>query len=384
MGRKPNGYWTKERCFEEAKKYRYQTEFHKKAGGAFSVAYKNGWLKDYKWFEDGNKLFSDSKRIWNFESCMNLAKQCRTKSEFKSKNAAAYQVARKKGWLSDYTWFEDGFKLFAENKTIWNYEACLLESKKYKTRSEFCKKAVGAYTAALNHSWLDNFSWLRNEAFDLLPDQVDSVYAYIFEKEKTVYIGRTLKRCQKKRDRDHIINISDTVAKYAKEKNLPIPPMTVLEDNLSLEKGSKQEGEWLNYFKGQGYSILNKCKTGAIGAVGRGKWTQPICFQEAQKYTKLVDFYTNSKCAYRAANENGWLKDYYWLERGHKERVLWTDELCIKESKKYTSKTEFNSHCSGGYKYALTHRLLDSFTWLKPKACKSSDDNNSLQLLIWE
>ncbi len=42
--RKSNGYWTKERCAEEALKYKTKTEFRKGSPGAESASIKNGWV----------------------------------------------------------------------------------------------------------------------------------------------------------------------------------------------------------------------------------------------------------------------------------------------------------------------------------------------------
>lgn len=42
--------WTKESCFEEAKKYNYRSDFSNKAPGAYKVACLNGYLDDYTWF----------------------------------------------------------------------------------------------------------------------------------------------------------------------------------------------------------------------------------------------------------------------------------------------------------------------------------------------
>jgi len=40
----PNGYWTKERCAEEAKKHKTRTEFQRNSSGAYSAALENSWL----------------------------------------------------------------------------------------------------------------------------------------------------------------------------------------------------------------------------------------------------------------------------------------------------------------------------------------------------
>jgi len=49
--RRPNGYWNNyENCYNEAKKYKSRGEFSDKSPSAWLRAKKNGWLKDYTWF----------------------------------------------------------------------------------------------------------------------------------------------------------------------------------------------------------------------------------------------------------------------------------------------------------------------------------------------
>ena len=43
---RPNGYWTKPRVLEEAKKYRRREEFHKGSSGAYTVARQKKWLDE--------------------------------------------------------------------------------------------------------------------------------------------------------------------------------------------------------------------------------------------------------------------------------------------------------------------------------------------------
>lgn len=43
---KPNGYWTKERCLEEALKYKRPKDWKEKARGSFNSAFRNGWNKE--------------------------------------------------------------------------------------------------------------------------------------------------------------------------------------------------------------------------------------------------------------------------------------------------------------------------------------------------
>lgn len=93
--RQTKNHWTYETCMEESKKYKSRSEFQKGSNGAYKSAYKNGWLNDYTWFEDG--------RIkWTYETCMKESKKYNTRSEFSNGCSRAYEVARKNGWLDDF------------------------------------------------------------------------------------------------------------------------------------------------------------------------------------------------------------------------------------------------------------------------------------------
>lgn len=87
---------------------------------------------------------------WNYETCMKESKKYKSRGEFCKGSNGAYNVARENGWLDDYTWFEDG-------RIKWTYETCMKESKKYKSRGEFCNGCASAYHVALKNGWIDDF-----------------------------------------------------------------------------------------------------------------------------------------------------------------------------------------------------------------------------------
>lgn len=43
---KPRNYWTKERCREEALKYKNKKEYRNGNNGSYNAAYRKGWLND--------------------------------------------------------------------------------------------------------------------------------------------------------------------------------------------------------------------------------------------------------------------------------------------------------------------------------------------------
>ena len=127
---------------------------------------------------------------------------------------------------------------------------------------------------------------------------------------------------QKIRDREHIYRIgNDTVAKYARENGFAVPPMEIIEDNLTIAEALIQEDYWKNYYKDRGYKILNTAKTGigsgSIGAINHGKWPKEKVFEEAKQYKTKIDFEIGSSNAYYKAKRMGWLKEMVWFVSGH-------------------------------------------------------------------
>jgi len=44
------GFWNYDNCYNEAKKYKSRAEFSRGNMGAYHAAVRNGWMKDYTWF----------------------------------------------------------------------------------------------------------------------------------------------------------------------------------------------------------------------------------------------------------------------------------------------------------------------------------------------
>ena len=142
----PKAHWTYDRCFEEAQKCKTLKEFYRKFEKPYRVALKRGWIKDYTWF-----IQPKPKIKWTYEACMEKAKTCRSKIEFETKFPGAINVARKNNWLKDYTWF----KRPAAQNIKWTFETCQIEARKYLSRGEFAKRNKAAYLKSWKNGWLD-------------------------------------------------------------------------------------------------------------------------------------------------------------------------------------------------------------------------------------
>lgn len=140
--RKPNGYWTKEKCMKVARTCKSKKEFSKKHPGAFGASKKLGC------FEECCKHMKLTKKPmghWNNkENCIRAAEKCKTRTEFEEKYPAAYKSVSKNGWDECYK----HMKHIQYKAGYWTVEKCLKESKKYKIKKDFNKGSPGAFSAA--------------------------------------------------------------------------------------------------------------------------------------------------------------------------------------------------------------------------------------------
>ena len=277
--KKPKGYWNiKENVFEEARKYKTRWEFQKGCIGAYTSAYKNKWLDEIDWFVSPQK----PKGYWTREKVFEEAKKYQTIGEFQKGCISAYIVARKNKWIDEMYWFIDG----------------------------------------------------RLKAFTIKKN--DSVYKYYWEETNSIYIGRTLISQQKVRESKHNTSEEDTVFRYANANGLAVPPMEIIEENITVKEGLEMEDYWVKYYKEKGYNVLNKAKTGigsgSTGAIGFGKWNRETVFKKAKEYKTRWGFHKGCPGAYNVAWKNGWLDEMIWFK--HRK--------CTQESRKKMSIANIN------------------------------------------
>ena len=140
--KKPNGYWTYDSCYQEAKKYKTQADYRKNSLGAYKVSARNKWMKDYTWFEIPTS-------IWTYEVCKAEASKYESRSRFYKGSRGAYNKSKENGWLKDF---------FPEplHREL-NYETCKTLASKYKNRSELIKEDRNLYEKIRANGWLNEF-----------------------------------------------------------------------------------------------------------------------------------------------------------------------------------------------------------------------------------
>lgn len=422
-GEKRPRKWTYEACLEEAKKYETVADFQKGSGSAYNAARNNGWIKGCNWFVDGNKRNALRNTKWTYETFLALAKQCSCSSEMSDKNSAAYARALKNGWIKEYTWFE------AKRKTKWTYEECRSVAIKYKVKRDFRECDIAAYQAALHYGWIKSFDWFINgrvkgvkkhieihhpawnrkytdkEAEEVakkyktkadfrkndegyyyyalrrhimpkftwlqsethLFNAINYVYRYYFQEQNAVYVGRTINI--EDRDFDHHRDRgkeSSSVLKFAKEHGIEIPEMEILERGLTGEESQIKEDEYVKRYKAEGMLVLNKGATGkGTGSLGKIRgYTRGKILAVAKQYNYLYDFHHEHPKLYDAACRYGWIHDFDFLKRKVSRTEHQSKEFCIRVAKKYASRKEFSDGNPGVYNKMMANGWLDECGWL--------------------
>ena len=149
--KKPHGHWTKEKCIDEAIKFKTKQEFRTNSNAAYNKAEKMKWLNE---ITKHMKELKKPNGFWTFEKCLVESKKYKSYIEFQSNSSSAYGASLKNGWLKT---IQLNFNDIKKPNGYWTFELCKNESKKYKNKRQFSIGSSGAHDASYKNKWLDIF-----------------------------------------------------------------------------------------------------------------------------------------------------------------------------------------------------------------------------------
>jgi predicted GIY-YIG superfamily endonuclease len=344
MKRKPNGYWTYEKCKEEALKYNNKSEFRKKCISALSAIRRN------KWFELFNNMQCiKPKGYWTYDRCKEEAIKYSNLSDLFG--TSLYKIIKQNKWDS----LLSHVKISKRPNGYWTYEKCKEEAIKYNKKNIFQKEKSSAYKYISKNKWFELYDHM------IVQGNRYKRLIYVFEfSDKSCYIGLTGNI--KRREKQHLLqDFNSSVFKHILETNLK-PVLILKSDYIDVEDAIKMENIILNEYNSNNWIILNKAKTGGIGSCNL-KWTKEMCKIESLKYIKITEYQTASKSSYNAALKNGWIDEVCsHMNRCKSKNGYWNDkELCRKEALKYNSISELHKNCWSAYNYSKVNGWLYEF-----------------------
>ena len=342
MKQRKSGYWTKEHCAEEAKKYSTRTQFQRMASGAWNAANKKGWLD---------------------EICSHMEIRWQRKWDTKEK--------------------------------------CAKEAQKYTSRTDFQRYSSGAWNAANKHDWLDEICSHMKTYGNLFKR---CIYAFEFS-DMSVYVGLTdnIQRREKQHlnssnsavykhiQKTSLRPILQILHEYTDKELAKILEKFYLEEYrnkgwniLNRAKAGSLGGKYVFWSYEECKSHALQCSTrsefitkfpGAYASAIKNNWLDDICqhmelkFEiknnpetvklEALKYKTRQNFRHGSNSAYEYARKHKLLDSICTHMIRPLAKVKWTDEAVFEEAKKYSSKEEFRKGCSAAYTIAHKKGIID-------------------------
>jgi hypothetical protein len=336
----PSNYWTKERCQEEASKYKSPNELKNNNDYVYVKCFK------YKWLEEFYKNFEIKRDIyWTKERCQEEALKYNNRNEFRINSKSSYTISQRNKWLDDIC-----LHMIKKPSSFWTKERCQEEALKYKTRTDFKNKSYQAYKYSRINCWFDDIC----SHMPIIGNMYKRcIYSFEFE-DNYVYIGLTYNI--DKRSEGHYTNLSSQVNKHIKNTNL-LPKLTKLSDYIDVELAKIKEGEYVKLYKDNGWNILNIQKTGNTGGIR--KITEDKCREVVEKYTSLSIFRKEQPNIYKNIIRYNWKHLLKVLSRNTKESGYWTKEKCQETALKYSRRIDFFKNDISAYNKSQKNGWLD-------------------------
>ena len=343
------GYWTKERCREEALKYNSRSEFRNESGGASFKAQRKGWFE-----EICTHMVRKSKPVgyWTKERCREEALKYNSRSQYRKK-CPSYQAAHKNGWID---------------------EICSHMGKKIKT-----EYIIYAYEFPDNHIYV-GLTKNKNRRFnEHLSSRESPVYKHQIKTGLTpkrvilynqlVFNNNDIKEQEKFWLNDYVEN---GWIKLNKAKTGAIGVETLIWTKKKCHKVAltcNSRKEFVTKFV-SAYDSAHRngwldeiCSHMELQQKPNGYWTYDRCREAALKCKSVKVFTEKYSSAYTISKNNGWMKEFnkFLINKtiNNKKRNYWTKERCREEALKYNSRYKFQKSSNGAYGCAFKNGWLD-------------------------
>lgn len=276
------------------------------------------------------------------------------------------------------------------NAKKWNKETCEQEARKYEYIFDYSTKACGAYNKARANGWLENYTWLKK-----LPPKIADynkktkyIYAYEFVAQKAVYVGLTNSLIR--RDWQHRNSKYSSVYRFAEEYKCNIPYPQKIESGVPVGESGGREKHWVNFYKNQGWQILNRAKTGvresSVGIYYPVKWNKRLIREKAKECDNDLKTFMNKYIgAYEAilSRYRGLLNELFPHRSIHTHHTL-EEALLVVNKGRFKNRAHLSRECKWAYRILRNNGKLDDVfgkpkEYTKEEAIKEADNYRSIE-----
>lgn len=341
---------------------------------------------------------------------MKAAKRFTARRAFYSGESGAYTAAWKNGWLEEICAHME--TATRKPPGFWNdLEACRKEARRYKTRTAFHNESGGAYTACFKNGWLDDVcSHMRPQGNRARR----AVYVIVDPVGKKAYVG--LSGNPHRRYAEHRANgkpwvqgLLDQPHKFLVTPFMSAEAAALKEKKLILKYASRgyhvvnrvaggslggSRRRWTKelcleaastftsvagFRKGSPRAYAAAAMYGWLEEIcsdlepskprrSNGYWTKQACHAEALRYAHRTAFARGSGSAYAAAYGNGWLDEICeHMEAMVNPKGTWTRKAVGDAAASCKTRTEFNTEYPAAYGAAKRNGWFEDVCKHMPK-----------------
>ena len=351
---KPLGYWNNyENCKLEVSKYTILDDFRIGSSGCYDSLIRNGWLKE---LTSHMVRKQKPKTHWTKELCADVVSKFDDIKKLTKEYPGCINAIRSNGW-------GELLDKIRRVKKPWTYETAKEEVKKYKLIVDLINNDSGLYGAIRKNKWNDLLEDKRgNYKPTLIYDKNKCHEAALQCSNKTEFqkkFSGAYQNCLKYGWLDEVCSHM----KHIKYRNGYWNDEKVLEEakKYTTLKEFRENGSGAYCYASVRKELMNKIKTFLkTDKKEKDYWNYERCYEEAKKYTTLIDFHNNSSSAYTNARKNKWLEDFTWLEstRNKNYGKDYTIEELKKLSKQCINKNEFKKKYYHAWNYARKNELI--------------------------
>ena len=144
--RKPRGYWTLERCMEDAARFSTRGEWQRLHQAGYLAAQRNGWV------DECCTHMEPVLNSWDLDSCKADAANFESRFEWQRESAGAYYAAQRNGWIDECC---THMVRSRKKPGYWTKSRCAEDAKRFSHRFQWQQESSSAYSTAKRKGWLD-------------------------------------------------------------------------------------------------------------------------------------------------------------------------------------------------------------------------------------
>lgn len=244
----------------------------------------------------------------------------------------------------------------------WTYEVCMDLAKKYAFEEDFRRENNYAWNKAKKRGWIKEYTWLKK---DLIDRKDRLIYVYEFS-DGHAYVGLT--QNLEKRDLQHRMpreGQRDSVIEHSVNSNVEVPQPKIIANNLSIDDAKNGERKWIKEYAANGWKMLNKVKGGQIGGRRlRKKHTKEELVEICKSYKNMEEVYNKNRYVYNEMMKMGVKRECFPNAKFRPNMAKpreYTEDFLLENIAKYNTLAEIKKNDKALYHWLYAHKRVGDF-----------------------